>query len=348
MKRGEITVGMIVAIVIVVVSIVIIALTYYQLIKTEDLDRETCKASAVMRGTLPDGIAASQVKDLVQLKCKTKKICVTTNKIMRGECQKDFGSLEGKYSTYRISKDREKAEKQIKTLLAREMVDCWDMLGRGAYSIFKREITPKSSIGSVGVICSRIKFDETVTENDDGPQLKELAGFNDYLLRYKHPQMDVSYWDFLRNSYDGETMNILFGQSVVGSDGQTNLQNQKDKELLNGFFNAKINLTTTQAIMYVEARPTAMGAIIGSVVGGIGGGILGAVIFKSPTSSFKGVFIGSLVGWGAGDWIHLKKERLEGKFPEADYAAGIFLIDYTSEGFTKFNERGDFYIASIG
>ncbi|MEM4181901.1 MAG: hypothetical protein QXX68_01975 [Candidatus Pacearchaeota archaeon] len=344
MKKGEMSVGMIVAIIIVIVTIVIIALTYYQLIKTEDLDRETCKTSAVLRGTIPDSILESQAKDLVQLKCKTKKICVTTNRWpLKGECQKDFGSLEGKYSTYRISKDKEKAEKQIKTLLAREMADCWDMLGRGAYAIFKREITVKKSVGSVGIICSRIKFDETVTEKDNNPQLKELEGFNDYLLRYKHPQMNVSYWDFLRNSYDGETMNILFGQSVSGS-GSTSSGNPQSSELISDFLNTKINLTTTQAIMYVEARPTAMGALIGASVGGIVGGLLG---FKAG-HPFAGAMIGGVAGWGAGDWIHLKSLKVEGMFPEAEYAAGVFLLDYTSEGFKKFNEKGEFYIASLG
>ncbi|GEM_PF-971442 len=339
-EKGEISVGMIIAIIIVIVSLVILALTYYQMVKENDLDRQTCQTSAMMRGTIPDSIPESQIKDLVQLKCKTKKICVTTNVIQKGECQEEFGSLEGKYSTYRISNNKEKAEKQIKTLLAREMADCWDMLGRGAYQIFKRELTAKNAFASYGVICSRIKFDKTVTDEKNGPQIKELTRFNEYLLRYKHPNMNVSYWDFLRNSYDGETMNILFGQSISGSQTSSN----KNQNNLEEFFNVKVNLTKTQAIMYVEASPTAIGPLIGASVGGLIGTIVGA---NAGSHLFNGFFIGGSVGWGAGDFVQMKMLNWDGLFPEGSYAASIFLIDYTMESFEKFNRKANFQIASI-
>jgi uncharacterized membrane protein len=335
-NKAEISVSMIIGIVIIVLTFGIIAIVYSQLITPVDMDREVCKQYAALRGTMPDGLATGQIKDLIALKCKTKRICVTSKTLLqgKGECEKELGS---DYSTYRIKEKT--AEQQIKTLLAREMADCWDMLGRGNLQIFAREITTDSPIESVGVICSRIHFDETITESN-GLNIQQITGMNRYLLSHKVPNYEISYWDFLRNAYDGETMAILYGQGVQ--------DNQVAKTLT--FLEAPTDLTKTKAITYVEASPTAAGAIFGAMAGA-GVGVIGSIFVPKMTGFFIGG--GAYLGARVGEWAHLENLGKEKLFKSAEdskqtSASAIFLTDYTMEGFQRFseNEKAGFQIAS--
>ncbi len=324
--KAEISTSMIIGIIIVVLTFTLLAIFYSELTWSGDTDREVCKTSAMLRGSILEGKTMDMIssKDIISLKCKTKKICVTTNTLLNGKCEEVFGTSEGKYSTYRISKDKDKAEQQIKTLLAREMADCWDMLGRGSYSIFNREMTTRNDLGAVAVVCSRIRFDETITGNAEGQlNIKEISGFNQYLLSHKVPNHEISYWDFLRNAYDGETMAILSGQMVKGSEESYN------------FLNEKLDITDTKTIVFMEVRPSLAGALIGAgitgTVGAIGGGYVAGV---------KGFFIGATAGAGigleAGDWIQSKYlNEKNGLFSDGTSAAGIFLTDYNMKGFQE-------------
>jgi hypothetical protein len=316
MKKAEISVSMIVGIVIIVITFGIVALVYSQLITPIDMDREVCKQSAVFRGTLPEGAIAGQTKDLISLKCKTKRICVTTKNVFqgKGECSHLLGE---DFSTYRIK--NKTADQQIKTLLAREMADCWDMLGRGNIAIFARDMKSKTSIGAVAVICSRIHFDETITGTGEGQLgIKEIQGFNRYLLSHKVPNHEVSYWDFFRNTYDGETMAILSGNTVAGSD----------------FLNDKMNITDTKTIVFIEVRPTIAGALMGSAITGTVGALVGAKV-GGVAGFMGGGLTGAKFGFDFGDWAHLKLLENEGLFPDGTNAAGIFLTDYNMKGFKE-------------
>lgn len=326
-KKAEISVSMIIGIIIVVVTFVIIALVYSQLTASIDLDRETCKTSAMLRGTMPSGVAGSalEAQELISLKCKTKKICVTTNLIAKGDCP-EFGTTEGKYSTYRISTDLVKADQQIKTLLAREMADCWDMLGKGTFSIFGRELTTKSTLGAVAVICSRIQFDKTIIGEEKGQLgISEIKGFNHYLLTHKVPNHEISYWDFLRNAYDGETIQLLSGDMV------------KSSPEFSSFLENTLDITSKKTIIFMEVRPTLAGALIGGTVGA-GIGLIGTIY--SGGSGAGALIGGGVIGGGMlGNWIQMEFLRSEGLFPGADnnglFASGIFLTDYDLEGFQK-------------
>jgi hypothetical protein len=281
----------------------------------------------MFRGSIPEGkvMDMANAKEIIYLKCKTEKICVTTNNIFqgKGKCEGNFGTAEDKYSTYRIRKDKTKAEQQIKTLLAREMADCWDMLGKGAYSIFNREMTARNDLGAVAVVCSRIRFDETITGNSEGQlNIKEISGFNHYLLSHKVPNHEISYWDFLRNAYDGETMAILSGQMVKGSTEASS------------FLNEKLDITDTKTIVFMEVRPTLAGALIGMGIGGTIGAIGGGYV-AGVKGFFIGATAGAVIGLEAGDWIQEKDLNEQGLFSDGTSAAGIFLTDYNMEGFQK-------------
>ncbi len=337
-KKAEISTSMIIGIIIVVITFAIMSIVYYQLTTSINLDREACTTSAMFRGTLPSekfgSLAGAQ--DLISLKCKTKKICVTTNKLAKGECEQDFGSLEGKYSTYRISKEKSKADQQIKTLLAREMADCWNMLGRGNFAIFGREMTTQTNIGAIAVICSRIQFDKTIIGNEEGQlNIQEISGFNRYLLSHKVPNYEISYWDFLRNSYDGETMQILSGQMVKGENAESNAST---------FLNEKLRIDDTKTIVFMEIRPTLAGALVGSTIGGTLGAIVGA---KTGAGLFTGAAGGAYLGLEIGDWVQEEELNNKGLFLDGTSAAGIFLTTYDLKGFQeilpKMNKKTPWY-----
>ncbi len=336
-KKAEIGTSMIIGLILVVATIVILGLAFYQLnMGGEEIDREACRTSAIFRSTLPE-IGTGQLKEMISLNCKTKKICVTTNKIKKGECENEFGTTEGKYSSYRVDSDKTKAEQQIKMLLAREMAECWEMLGRGNLVIFKRTFESEN-IGSVGVICSRVHFDETITGNKKGQlDLKELGGMNQYLLTHKVPNNDISYWDFLRNAYDGETANLIYGPQMLTKEGEN---------ALDEFQNTKLDLTITKAIMMVEIRSTARGAFFGGAIG-TGAGLIGAVASKG-TLAGPMIIGGGILGWNIGDKFQLWMNKKKGiNIDGSEAVSSIFLIDYTSEGFERFSGSGEsFEIAS--
>lgn len=323
-KKAEITTGMIVGVIIVVITFALIILVYSQINWSGDTDREVCKADAIARGTISEGKYSSllQAKDIVPIRCKTKKICVTTNKLKKGECGSDFGTSEGKYSTYRISgSDKEKAEQQIKTLIAREMADCWDMLGRGKFAIFNREITVESKVGAVAIVCARIHFDDTITGDKKGQLgIKEISGLNNYLLTHKVPNNNMSYWDFLRNAYDGETFAILTSK-------EENTQNYFD------FLNEKMDISQTKAITFMEIRPSLAGALIGGGAGIFTGAIVGiGGIGNVATNS---MILGA-AGFETGEFIQLQiLKKNHGLFPDGTAAAGIIVTDYSFEGFKE-------------
>lgn len=327
-KKAEISTSMIVGIVIVVITFGIIAIVFSQLYTTVDMDRQTCSTAATSRGTLPEGAFLSQSKDFISIKCKTEKICVSTSK--KGDCRDVFGS---KYTTYQIKK-KEGVEEQIKMLLAREMAGCWNMLGKGYYPIFAREFTTDKSLGAVSIICSRVHFDRTIT---DELRIKEINGFNYYLLSHKVPNYEISYWDFLRNTYQGETMTILSGDSVK----------QKEQEI-NDFLGGSLDISQTKSIFFVEVNPTAAGAMIG----GAGGAVVGVItsIYSGAGAMIGGGIIAGTAALGTqiGDWIQISLLRDKGIFSsETKYASGIFLTDYSLQGFKSVqNKDMSFEIAS--
>jgi hypothetical protein len=333
-KKAEISVGMIIGLVVVVMTFGILALVYSNIMWSTDFDREVCSISAKTRGTITERLAldAVKAKDIIPIKCKTKLICVTTNTWpKKGECGDVFGTLEGKFVTYRI-KDKD-AENQIKTLMAREMADCWDMLGRGHLAIFNREFTTEKSIGAVAIICSRIHFDKTITE---GLGIKEISEMNRYLLTHKVPNHEVSYWDFLRNSYHGETMAILSGPSIKGTGMEFD------------FYTTKTPIDKTKAIIFLEARPTLAGAIVGGLGGGLVGTIGGGLIGGPKVAIFGGsalTIAGAIIGDEVQKWFNTN----QGMFPDGTTASGIFLTDYTLEGFREIKDKEEkmsFEIAS--
>jgi hypothetical protein len=103
---------------------------------SEDVDFEACRQSIVARNSLPDievaGLRTWQFKDDFPLKCKTNVVTI------------DY-------------EDRERAEKAVLD----SMIQCWQMMGNGEYSIFP---SASWSTGSYCYNCARIHFAPNVKD----------------------------------------------------------------------------------------------------------------------------------------------------------------------------------------
>ncbi len=319
-----------VSLIIILFSLAVIVLILVKFNFKPEVDRAACKESAVIRASLPDKLDA---QDLVSLTCKTNRICVTDKTIGNGNCDDGLGS---KFVTTRLSGSRENKETQIKMLLAREMADCWNMLGEGNLKIFSSEISTNAWNGKI-VVCSRVMFDDTVIGSKAVDQITEVTGMNNYLLSHKVPGKDVSYWDYLRNANDGDTLQMLNGNAVVGSQ-----------------INDRMDLTNQKAIFYLESSTSKIGGVMGSVtavvtstliMGAFGGaGFKGAGILGRAVGSVAGAgqlaVLGAAGSWGweLGDkfYTELKAPGLD---PEVGAVSGVFLTDYTVEGFSVFESK---------
>jgi hypothetical protein len=307
-KRGALEAKMLISIILLIVGFGIILFMYSQLNLTGDIDRQICHESVILRGTLPDTLIKS-AKDIVPLKCKTRNICVTSKIFGKGGCEDDFGK-EDKYDIIKINDD--KKEDNIKMVLAREMADCWSMMGEGKIQVFKRDLT-LSKTKKKCVVCSRINFDSSLSN------LKEVKGMTDYLLNYNVPNKDQSYWNYLTNS---ASPNNLFINK------ETKLSEQ---DIIN---------TEEKSIIFVEAGQTTiprflttfLGAEIGIVTGAYTGTVIGS--FVPIVGSGVGFVVGTGIGVSGTLVGYLSGTSIENSidFDEEVYGSGVFIIDYTPEG----------------
>ena len=273
-KLGEMVSSQLVTIILLVVGFAILILVFANVGWTEEIDRETCHASVILRATLPDTF---DLKDITPLKCQTKKFCITDKTFGKGECEYEKGFEKGEYETIRVSKigkDKTKTEEEINRFIARELASCWAMMGEGKVQIFTREVTTEKRCS----VCSRIAFDKSLKD-----ELKEgVKGLGDYLLTREVPNQGVSYWKFLTNNAEEKIPDY------------------------NKFS------TNEKVIVFIEIGNTKISNLLGAGVGGAVG-IAFAIIFPPAgiaigTLSFvTGVIMGEHYGEKVGDKMMERK-----------------------------------------
>ena len=292
-KKGALEAKMLISIILLIAGFGIILFMYSQLNWTGNIDREVCHESVILRGTLPEKSIIS-TKDVVPLKCKTRNICITSKLFGKGNCN-EFGN---EYNTIRISKD--KMEQEIKMTIAREMADCWSMMGEGKIKIFSRGIKTKKSCS----ICSRIAFDNSIKENPT--KIKE---FGKYLINHKVPNKEISYWDFLSSGLDKK--NYDSNTDVLSSD--------------------------EKAIIFVETGQTIAPQFIADVLKAGTGCTLGAKMgagigFIVPGGVATGGLVGCVGGAVIGiDLIGKLGEEIDKKLESVEFSSANFLVDYSKK-----------------
>jgi hypothetical protein len=190
-KKAEITSETLVKTILIIIAFAILVLFIYfiytQLGWSGMVDQEVCHQSVIYRGTLP-GFGGT--KEFVPLKCKTEKICITSG-FIGGSC-KEFEGSTG------ITKVKVKTRDEVEQFMARNILDCWTMMGEGKVSVFSQWLAQTYGIGGIYpscVICSRIAFDQANLEKA-GIDLKEV-NIMKYMMTHAIHGKNISYYSYL-------------------------------------------------------------------------------------------------------------------------------------------------------
>lgn len=186
-KRGDISASFLITVILGVLAFGIVLIVYSQFSWTASADRETCHQSVIFRATLPSIAGA---KEFVPLKCKTEKICFTSG-IIGGKCS-EFENTLG------ITKTKVSKKEQIEQAIAKEMVDCWEMMGQAKLSLFSNwfaETYGFQDVASSCVICSRLAFDKESLAKA-GIDMREVDVMN-YIMKHLIPGRNITYYDYL-------------------------------------------------------------------------------------------------------------------------------------------------------
>mgnify|MGYP006929383758 CR=1 FL=1 len=133
-KRGELTSTQIVSIVLVIIGTVIILFFLAFLFddSSED-DREICRISVLTRATAPDIVGGA-----IPLKCRTDKICITSDSgflgLGKGKCIQFAGEEHQKLS---VSGNSLTSHREIEEILAKQMYKTTRIISSCSYRIFR-------------------------------------------------------------------------------------------------------------------------------------------------------------------------------------------------------------------
>ncbi len=195
----------VVALIVLILGFAILLFAFYQLNWTGNVDKKVCSQSVVYRATLP---SFANSKELVPLKCKTGKICITSG---NGKC-KEFENTKG------VTTVKAKDVEDVEQTVAKEILSCWEMMGEGKLSLFSNGFMTDTygfgTITSSCVICSRIAFDKEGLKKS-GIDLNKMSVY-DYMISHKVPNKDVSYYVYMSGK-DGR-MSIKDVRGIVQID----------------------------------------------------------------------------------------------------------------------------------
>ncbi|MDD5193574.1 MAG: hypothetical protein PHF67_03220 [Candidatus Nanoarchaeia archaeon] len=189
-KKGDVSSAFLITLILAVLAFVIVLIVYAQFNWTVSADQETCHQSVIYRATLT---SAFNAKNFVPLKCKTEKICFTSG-VVGGKC-KVFENTPG-VTNFKVSN-----KDQIEQAIAREIIDCWTMMGESKLSLFNdwmAETYGINRIASSCVVCSRIAFDKESLAKK-GIDTSEINVVN-YMMKHKIPNKNLTYYDYLGGS----------------------------------------------------------------------------------------------------------------------------------------------------
>lgn len=303
-----------ISLIILVISLGVLIFLFMKFNSSSLVDRQACAESVVLKATLPEVQVAqtsTSLKDQISLKCKTKRVCVTSKPLGSGNCSSAFGK---EFETFRVSGTVDQKENKIRQMLAREMADCWSMLGEGKLQIFGNQAQKGADFTSTGIICTRIMFDDTITSpTDQTAQIREVPDFTLYLYSHKVPGKDISYADYFTNAVGGTTAALLTPQDRA----------------------QKIDLNNQTAIMFIQFTKSNANALLGFQLGGFAGGVAGGAL----TKSLNGVSIGFAAGAVAGSYLGSSLDTWVGG--DENYASSILLVPYTEQGFSSITATKD-------
>lgn len=285
-KKADMTSTQIVTIILLIAGFAIVLFLLWRFNFSGQINRTACHQSVIIRATLPD-----IVKDMPSLKCYTRKVCITDKLFGKGDCQEFSG---GSFDTIRVLGTTEQIRTKINVFLAREMADCWSMMGEGKVQVFARESLESNKCS----LCSRIAFDASLKQKLNN----NIKGTVDYLVNHKVSGKEVSYSKFLFNN-----LNSVGLESVKDNFDMT------EKAIL--FKEFDINKIASWTL-------GTSGAVAGAVL--IGGFVSGGSIPLTLALYGGGSVLGGTGGYAGGESL----SRFFSDAKGADYIASNPFVDY--------------------
>ena len=249
-KKGELSTQQIVLLIILIASFIIILLFLFRLNPGEELDKETCHQSVVLRGSkaLPS--------NGIPLKCGTRYLCITED----GTCE----------SLTKPDVERVKTEEDVYNILAEEMADCWWMFGEGEVDYVGKDIFQNLYCS----ICTQFVLDDS---------LKKIPAFKSgtvsekefyrYLENKEVPNKGVSYLEYITKISDGQALESFLSSENAGFK-EYNLGDQY--YVFMGIYSkistvTWITLGAAAGVVLVVALPVGIGLASVVLLGGAGG-----------------------------------------------------------------------------
>jgi len=213
-KRGDVSISFIIGLIMAIVGLaVILFFLFLKIDYGEQSEEEACRLSILTRSSM-ESVGTGVGTSLAPIKCKTKKICITTNK-GRDKCNQFFGEKKVEYVEINIEKEEE-AQKKIENVIAEEQYSCWEMMGEGKLALFGETyegwggffssfITTKEIVGPGCIICSRVALSEDIKEEmtKENSRIKRIIkniNMAEYLTKYKPEGSDRTYFELLTGS----------------------------------------------------------------------------------------------------------------------------------------------------
>jgi hypothetical protein len=214
-SKKALALSTVVGLIILILGFAILVIAFTQINWTGEINRDVCHQSVIYRATLP---SFANMKELVPLKCKTDKICITSG-FFGGKC-KEFENVKG-VSIVKVN-DKEDVEKTI----SQEIVGCWEMMGAGKVTMFNNWFVENYGFGTIAsscTICSRIAFDKENLKKS-GINIDEINVRN-YMITHRMPNKDVSYFVYLTGN--GGLMSVKEENGKVNIDSVIKQENKE-------------------------------------------------------------------------------------------------------------------------
>jgi len=179
-KKGEMTSRQIGIIVLALAGFAIMLIFILVVLDLDNFsDDELCRLSILTRATSPE-----VTKRLAPLNCRTGKICFTY-----GEKCIEFAGR--KYDEEKLPSNPDQAARKIEEITAKEMFDCWSMMGEGKLDIFNGG--PLDAINwdfknTTCMICTRL-----ATAPDVPEEVLRKVDLNKYLESQQVPSSSKTY-----------------------------------------------------------------------------------------------------------------------------------------------------------
>ena len=324
-KRGDLTAGQIVAIVLIIAGFIVLILFIPSLVKifgTGESSREICHLSVIARASTPLG------ESLIPLKCAAEKVCISESG--RDDACKEFAGIKNVREVKLKGNEEEKA-RIIEKELADSMLFCWYMLGEGKLDLFRKvsdiqlipsfdEVKPKC------VVCSRIAIADDVPQN-----VRDKVDVNEYMA-YERPSEIVEY-TYLQLMTD---VGITVPPKNEISDGAGSLQNQigilfSQIKIQKGVFEAAGGTAVTSFVAYKslsivpflgKITSSKQGKVFGVIASVVAGGLSGAVTYQGQINA-----IGHCQ-----DFVETKELQSKG-------CSVVRAIEWTEENIDKLNNK---------